>query len=77
MLAGVARYFLPLFSVVSHSISILQYVYPVVFILGYTEIRIFGLDFLESWLKIPLVPQGSIPESPWFVQVQEQVAHLT
>ena len=49
MLAGVARYFLPLFSVVSHSISILQYVYPVVFILGCTEIRIFGLDFLESW----------------------------
>ena len=29
-----------------------------------------------NW-KLPLVPHESIPESPCFVQVQEQVPHLT
>ena len=38
-------------------------------------IRIFGSDFLESCLKIPLVQIGSIPESARSVQVQEKVAH--
>ena len=37
---------------------------------------VYGLDFCESWLKIPLVPWGSIPESSRSVQVQEQVAHI-
>ena len=44
---------------------------------GCTAIRIFGLDFLESWLKIPLVPKGSIPECPLVLEVQEHVAHST
>ena len=39
-------------------------------------IRIFGSDFLESCLKIPLVQIGSIPESARSVQVQEKVAHI-
>ena len=37
---------------------------------------VYGLDFCESWLKIPLVPWGSIPESSRSVQVQEQVTPI-
>ena len=37
---------------------------------------VYGLDFWESWLKIPLVPWVSIPESARSVQVEEQLAHI-